>query len=425
MKLLKTVRLTGALLAGVLLSAFFTTANAAGVGTAAGTTIANSALASYTVGTTVQYSICSSPTGNSISTGSTTTNVNTACAAGTGTGTGAGTATSFKVDTKLLITVVANDTADVTVNPGTSGVLTFTVSNQGNAPQGVSFTTIQEISGTATTWTGSTFTGPSDFALTAPSVAVFVENGTTVGYQVAQDTATNIPTLASGSSATVYIVSAIPSTQLDGDIAVEALVAQETVNNAPGTAITSDNSTAAWDPTTSQLIFADAASTEGDTGTDANHDGKSSARDVYMVQSAKLTITKTQVVLGDPTGDATPHAIPGAVIKYTVTVANAVGATQPASAIALADALPANTNWGGNTGVSGTTGVGTLNYQSPSVNGGALLSCPDGSATTKTATSPYTSVTCGYTAVGTTVNISGVYLKAGDTATVTYTVTVQ
>jgi uncharacterized repeat protein (TIGR01451 family) len=333
------------------------------------------------------------------------------------------------VDTKLLITVTQADNADVLVNPGTSGVLTFTVSNQGNAPQGVSFTTIQEGTGVLATTAGASpplgFAGTSDFTLTAPSVAVFVENGVTGGYEVLQDTATNIPTLASGASATVYIVSAVPAGQADGDVALEALVAQVTVNNAPGTAITADNSGVAWDPTTSQLIFADTASTEGDTGTDANHDGKSSARDVYMVQSAKLTITKTQVVLGDPTGDATPHAIPGAVIKYTVTVANAVGATQPASAIALADALPANTNWGGNTGVSGTTGVGTLNYLSPSVNGGVLFSCPDGAATVKTATAPYTTVTCGYTSGTTTVNISGVYLKAGDTAAVTYTVTVQ
>ncbi|MFI4921998.1 MAG: hypothetical protein ACHQAZ_10205, partial [Gammaproteobacteria bacterium] len=223
--------------------------------------------------------------------------------------------------------------------------------------------------------------------------------------------------------------------QIDGDVALEALVAQvaaagavATYGTAPGANITSDNSATAWDSTTTQLIFADAASTQGDNGVgvDVAHDGKASARDVYIVKSAKLTITKSQQVLADPTGDATAHAIPGAVIKYTITVANSNTASAPATSIAMADALPANTNWGGNTGVSGTTGTGTLTYQSPSVNGGVAFSCPDGSKTTKTATLPYTSASCDFnvTTAG-TVTISGVYLAPNDTATITYSVTVQ
>ena len=413
MKLLKTVRLTGALLAGVLLSAVYGTANAAGVGTPAGTTISNLATVNYTVGTTAQTPIGSSATGNT---------------------SGAGTPTTFKVDNKLLISVVANDVADVQVSPGTTtAVLSYTVTNNGNSTQGITFSTIQEATSTAASTAGAGFTGTSNFQLAGGSVAVFVENGTTGGYQVAQDTASSIPQLASGSSATVYIVATIPSTQVDGDVAVEALVAQvatagasATYGTAPGANITSDNSGTAWDSTTTQLIFADAASSQGDASTDALHDGKSSARDVYIVKSAKLTITKSQQVLADPTGDAIAHAIPGAVIKYTITIANANTASSPATSISMADALPANTNWGGNTGVSGTTGTGTLTYQSPSVNAGAAFSCPDGSKTTKTATLPYTSASCDFNVTtANTVTISGVYLAPNDTATITYTVTVQ
>jgi hypothetical protein len=413
MKLLKTVRLTGALLAGVLLWVGFGTANAAPIGTPAGTTISNQATVNYTVGTTAQTAIGSSPTGNS---------------------SGAGTPTTFKVDNKLVLTVTANDTADVQVSPGTTtAVLSFTVSNQGNATQGISFSTIQEATSIAASTAGAGFTGTSNFQLAGGSVAVFVENGTTVGYQLAQDTAGSIPQLTSGSTAVVYIVATIPTAQLDSDVAIEALVAQvatagavATYGTAPGANITSDNSAAAWDSTTTQLIFADAASTQGDGTTDAAHDGKASARDVYIVKSAKLTITKSQQVLADPTGDAIAHAIPGAVIKYTITIANSSTASQPATSISVADALPANTNWGGNTGVSGTTGTGTLTYQSPSVNGGAAFACTDGSKVTKTATLPYTSASCDYNVTTpTTVTISGVYLAPNDTATITYSVTVQ
>jgi len=401
MKLGKTVRLTGALLAGVVLSLF--SANSFAL-TASGTTISNLATVSYKVGGVTQPNIGSSSTGNT---------------------SGAGTSTDFKVDTKLLISVTANDTADVAVNPNQSGaVLSFTVTNNGNDTQGVTFTTIQEASGALGSTAGAGFTGTDNFDPTGPTV--FVANGHGGAYVSATDTASSIPQLAPGASVVVYIVSTIPNTRVDGDVAVEALVAQvatkgasATYGTAPGANITTDDSGNAWVAGSVQLLFADAASTQGDSGTDASHDGKSSVRDVYIVKSAKLTITKTVTVLSDPTGDAIKHAIPGAVVQYTITIANAVSATTQATNIGLTDALPANTTWG-------TSGTGTLAVTTPGVNSGTQFSCPDGSTTTKTGSAPYTNVSCDFNVTtASTVTLSNIYLAPGDTTSIVYTVTIN
>jgi hypothetical protein len=370
--------------------------------TPSGSTVSNLATVNYKVGTTSQTPIGSSVGGNT---------------------SGAGTPTTFLVDTKLLISVVTNDAADVAVTPAQTGaVLSFTVTNNGNATQGVTFGTVQELAGVLASTAGAGFTGTDNFDPTG--ISVFVANGHGGAYVSATDTASSIPQLTAGSSVVVYIVSTIPAAQIDGDVAVEALKAtvsiaggSATYGTAPGANITTDNAAAAWTPGTVQILFADAAGLSGDT--DILHDGISSARDAYIVQSAKLTITKTQTILSDPTGDAIKHAIPGAVVQYTITVANSVTATTAASAISLADGLPTFTSWG-------TATVGTLNVTTPGVNGGANFACPDGSVTTKTATGLYTNVSCDFAqTTPATVTVSNVFLKPNDTATIVYTVTIN
>src|ERR1700757_5307020 len=182
MNVSKTVRLTGALLAGGVLSLF--SANSFAL-TASGTTISNLATVNYKVGGVSQTPIGSSSAGNT---------------------SGAGTATTFLVDTKLLISVTTNDAADVATNPGqTAAVLSFTVTNNGNATQGVSFTTVQELAGVLASTAGAGFTGTDNFDPT--SINVFVANGHGGAYVAATDTASSIPQLTAGSSVVVYIVS--------------------------------------------------------------------------------------------------------------------------------------------------------------------------------------------------------------------------
>jgi len=425
MKLVNTVRLTGALVAGVLLSLF--SANSFAL-TAAGTSINNVAIAGYSVGGISQDSICSSPTGNSTNTGSTSTST----ALCTGGGGAAGTFTTFVVDDKLILTVTTTDVADVSVTPGqTSAVLTFQVTNNGNAPQGVSFSTVQEVTGTVDPFVG---TEHDDFDPTA--IQVFVhKNGTGYGvgaYSAANDVVSAIGQLAAGASASVYIVSTIPASQVDADVAVEALVAQVAIAGAdgnyatvPGANITTDDTGNAWTPGAQQKIFADAAGTD-----DSAKDGKDSSRDAYLVKSAKLTVSKTQQVVSDPvagtclTGGTSNgvnngkgHAIPGAVIGYTITVTNAVAATTSATSVSIADAIPANTTYvAGSISVADPNIAGTI----PSAGAGNPNACVDGGSTFTTGAF---TATCSFAAA--TANASINTLQHGETFTVFFEATVN
>lgn len=390
MKLVNTVRLTGALLAGVLLSLFNASAFAAN--TASGTTISNLATVNYSVNGVSQAAIGSSSTGNT---------------------SGAGTATTFLVDTKLTLTVQTNDTADVNVTPGQTGaVLVFKVTNSGNSTQGVTFSTVQEVNGVLASTAGVGFTGTDDFDPTA--INVYVSKNNTATYVPANDTASSIPQLASGASNYVFIVSTIPAAQVDTDVAVEALVAQEaaagassTYGTSPGANITSDDSGSTWTPGTVQKIFYDTAGLAGDG--DAANDGKASSRDVYLVKSAKLTITKTSSVVSDPTGDAIPHAIPGAVVKYTITVANS--GTAAATSITLADSIASEVTAG-----ALAYNANSISLTDPNVNSGNPNACLDSGST-------FGSDTCGFSA--NTVNAVVASLSSGQTATVTFQVTIQ
>ena len=400
MKLVNTVRLTGAIVAGVVLSLFAGTASAAPVGTPTGTTISNLATVAYSVNGVSQASIGSSAAGNT---------------------SGAGTATTFVVDTKLSLVVTTVDSSEVLVAAGqTAAVLVYQVTNNGNSTQGINFSTVQEATNTVDPFNGAL---KDNFDPTTPTVWVSSSNVNT--YNSVTDTSHSLFSLASGSSNYVFIVSTIPAGQVNGDIAVEALVAQEAATGASysagaGASITTDQSGSAWTPGTAQQIFFDTAGTAGDG--DAANDGKASSRDAYLVRVAALTITKgTPVVLSDPTGDAIKHAIPGAVMQYTVTIANAATARLNASSITLTDALPANTSWG-------TSGTGTMTVATPGVNSGNPLSCPDGSVTTGTVTggAPYTADSCDFNkTTANTITVSGITLKPGDTTTIVYTVTIN
>jgi uncharacterized repeat protein (TIGR01451 family) len=259
--------------------------------------------------------------------------------------------------------------------------LVYKVTNNGNATQGVTFTTVQEANGTANPFAG----GVDNFDPTA--IQVFVSKNNTATYVPANDTASSIPQLAAGASNFVFIVSNIPASQVDADVAVQALVAQvaaaggsATYGTAPGANITTDQSASAWTPGT-------------------------------VVKSAKLTITKTSSVVSDPTGDATPHAIPGAIMKYTITVANS--GTTAATSISLADSIQAQVTAG-----NLVYKTNSITIADPNVSGGAVQTCTDAGST-------FGSDTCSFTSGTNTVNALINTLTNGQTATVTFQVTIQ
>lgn len=330
-------------------------ANAAG--TASNTSITNRATVSYSVGGVAQTPIESSPTGNT---------------------TASGSDTSFRVDNKIIhivSEVSGNPTSVGTVPGATNLVTTFTVTNQGNTAQGYLLTATNR-----PTTTASPFSGGTADDQDVNNLRVFVESGATAGYDPT-DTATNIATLAPDATVTVYVLADIPGGAANNQFANVQLAAQAATANTTTAVVQTagaDNANAV------DIVFAD-------TGAVAR-DGIAEAEDQYQIQSASLTVTKTSSVVSDPFNNTTnPKAIPGATVQYTITVANS--GSQSATGVAVADPIPANTDY-----VAGSI---TVNGSSVSDSG-------------RTVGTPVTSV-----------NVDPGAIAASGTATVTFRVTIK
>ncbi len=325
---LKSV-LYGIFVSGLI--AFGLTGVALADGTASGTSIDNLATVDYDVDGVAQTEIESSPSGNSTA------------------GVGNGTDTSFVVDNKVDLTVATTDGAAVAVTPGDQDqVLTYTVTNDGNTVQDYSLT----VPGASGTWGGAT----DNFDAT--SVNVYVDANANDTYDSGTDTATYIDELAADAEISVFVVGDIPLAQSDDDGALYDLIAQTAVGGTGGSQgadITTDDAGSADVAGTVQIVFADGAGTA-----DAANDGKHSSRDGYLVQSAAMTVTKTSAVVSDPiNGTTNPKAIPGATMRYTITVANA--GNEDADDVTVVDTIPTNT----------TYVAGTLELDSASLTDGA------------------------------------------------------
>lgn len=355
------------------------------LGTTAGTSVENRATIDYKVGGNDQTPIESSATGNSTP------------------GAGAGSDTTFLVDNKVDLTVAEQITTYVDVTPNQQDAyLTFTVTNEGNYVQDY---TLAAAAG------ADPFGGTDNFDATG--LVVFVESGVTAGYQAGEDTATFIDELAPDASVTVYIVGDIPVVQVNGDISAISLTATTHDGGATGSqgALTANDEGAADDPATVQVVFADAA---GDT--DGQYSGSHSDTGAFKVASAALTVAKTSDVISDPVNgvSADAKAIPGAVIEYTITVSNAAGSGNTATAIQVTDSLATEITAGTLAFNADTYGSGEgIQVTAPNINGGSALDL------TNTADADQ-----GAWAAD-TVTVTGIDLAPGESATVTFQVTVQ
>ncbi|WP_303905333.1 hypothetical protein [Thiohalomonas denitrificans] len=233
-------------------------------------------------------------------------------------------AAEFVVDNRVDLTV-ANPSGTSVVPNSTAQALTFTVTNTGNTEQGYSLSAAN--------------TGGDDFDMT--NVAIYIEDGTTPGFQSAEDTqysaGANASDLAADTSTTVYVVADTPATALDGEAADIVLTA--TTLDAGTSAITVEtvgaNNAGAVD-----VVFGDGAG-----AADAASDGIHSAIGTYTVTSAALTVSKSVAVTDDPfNGTTDPKAIPGATMRYTIDVQNG-STTTAADNVVLVDAPPANTSY--------------------------------------------------------------------------------
>ncbi len=61
-----------------------------------------------------------------------------------------------------------------------------------------------------------------------------------------------------------------------------------------------------------------------------------------LTGNATLVVTKTSTVISDPISSANPKAIPGAIVRYTITVQNTGNLSVDANSIIMQDPLPAN-----------------------------------------------------------------------------------
>lgn len=267
-------------IAGLLLSlAMVQGAYAASTETAAGTTVSNTATVNYQVGGVDQTAVVTL------------------------------VPDEFLVDTKVDLVVTA-DAANVTVVPNsTNEVLAFTVTNTGNATLGTALSVVPVVNGAG-----------DDFDMF--TVGIYIDNPTTgtVGSWDAGDVLySNVGENAGdldpyGADAiTVFLVSDTPSDPTNGQLAQYTLTAQ---------ALTAGTNTVAAESTTNDatlvdVIFADAAGS-----TDAVEDGLHSATGAYEVVTAELVVTKSSAVIDDGLTGAEEFAIPGATVRYTISIAN-------------------------------------------------------------------------------------------------------
>ena len=271
-----------------------------------------------------------------------TTISNTATATYDLPGGGSGTVTSntvtLKVDELIDVAVAWKDPGDV-VGPAGGGnqVLSFTVTNGGNAPGQFTLGSIAALGG-------------DDFDPTVTAI-VLDTNGNGV-YDPGVDTVyvagTNDPTIAADGSVTVFILSTLPLSASDGNRARAELTAtSKKGTGAPGTSFAG-------------------AGTGGTTAVVGLTGGKGLADGWYKVQKASVTFTKTASV-ADPWGGATQ--VPGATITYTLVAA--VTGTGSLANLKVTDTIPTGT----------TYKAGSL-----TLDGAALTDAADGDAGTFTGT---------------------------------------
>lgn len=335
---------------------------------------------------------------------------------------------TFYVGVKVLFDVVTLDSANVTVSPGsTVSVLTFYVKNNGNTAFDYSLAVEAAANGVASPWSGNdSFNGTN--------IAIHVEDGVNPGYQAGNDSATAIDDLAVGANDSVYIVYT-PSdlSESDNAVAVYHLSATALYSGdgssfditASGNDSISNAQIGTCNGETVDVVLGDADGPA--TGDDAG-DGTDSDTSAYEVSSATIAVTKGYTVISDPiNGSSNPKAIPGAVIEYSIAIANTGGSS--ATLTTITDAIDTT-----NLTIDAGAGVATWAVTQPvalaTIRGAGTISgtlTADGSAPLAFST-PNLTATMG-TILAADSSGTGSYtageLKAGEVVTLTFRATVK
>lgn len=292
---------------------------------------------------------------------------------------------TFKVDRKVVFTLV-QENSQVQVAPGQTGAaLKYTLTNLSNADLDFVLSAAEVASainmgspmGTDNQNSAGTFTFFLDDGTgAAPGAQISgTGNNRVLNLQRDDDTGSgdnaiviwvkaDIPTVANGAANNNVIGVLLTATAYEAD----------GLGTATG-AILADHSGVADVAGTVQNVFAEAAS----DGSDAAHNGTYSAWGSYIIRTVELVLTKSSKVIWDPInglGNGTtiyPKAIPGAVVEYCLLVTNP--GVLKASSLVIEDNLPAKTTYfAGNTGA--TPDLQALGKNA--VTTGADTTCGDG-----------------------------------------------
>ena len=244
---------------------------------------------------------------------------------------------TFVVDRKILFNIAEKaTTGTTTVAPGsTARVTTFLLTNSANDTLDFTVTPANIVGGTAA------HGGTDVFDVTNLLICLDgpVIDGVCDG---APSASLTVNDLVADGTATILILGDIPVTRVNGDVA--NVTATATALNSNGSAITGAGAAAA-DATvngagTVETIFADVAKS-GNGGTSVARDGIDVATDDYTVSAAVLSVFKSSRIISDGVSTSNFKAIPGAVVEYCISVANASGAAD-ATNIAVRDIVPAD-----------------------------------------------------------------------------------
>ncbi|MHB8844930.1 MAG: autotransporter outer membrane beta-barrel domain-containing protein [Nitrospirota bacterium] len=272
-------------------------------GTASGTAIGNAATVSYQVGG-VNQTPYTAPT------------------------------STFVVDTKVIFNVSKVDASPVGVAPGsTARVLRFNLRNDSNAI--IRFQVAGANLASASTITFGV-TGYSDNQdVSAFTACIDADNSFTCN-----GAETALGNVAVDTTVSVVIQGDIPIGATSGQVLGALLTA--TAVDAGGTPLAES---ATDDPAVADIVLADGAGTD-----DAARGGTYTDRSAYTIAAAIVSVTKNAVTIWDPynfhdggAGDTQkPKAIPGALVRYTVTISNDASASSPATLTTVTDSLSAS-----------------------------------------------------------------------------------
>ena len=293
------------------------------VGTDAGTNITNSATLSFDVGGVGQTPIVSN-------------------------------ITDFEVDQLVNFQILEAGDDIHTGLPSASAVARFTLSHDGNETQRFALSAVNLADGQTIDIDGGGPLAPYVDSLTTAgtdvsALAIYADDGDGLfepgvgaGLDGAAVTFVELADAAGTVNQTIWVQATLPAGAPDGENALISLTvtAQEATTGAVLVADIDGD-----DPTLVEIVFADPAGTEAG---DAASDGVHSDRDVFQVQSSQIGVAKTVTTIWDPinagvgviaTND--PLAVPGAYVRYAITIENLDAAGAAATLTTVSDTLAA------------------------------------------------------------------------------------